>query len=60
MQKHVFTFRIDNFNGYQDALVQLAQNNDGTICRRIELKGTTKKGVFTPDLDALRRETTLY
>ena len=52
--------RIDNFNGYQDALVQLAQNNDGTICRRIELKGTTKKGVFTPDLDALRRETTLY
>lgn len=52
--------RIDNFNAYQDALTQLAQNNTGNLCRRIDLKGTTKKGVFTPDLETLRRENALY
>lgn len=56
----VTDLRIDNFNDYRGALAQLAQHNTGNLCRRINLDGTTEKGVFIPDLDTIRRESGLY
>lgn len=56
----VTDLRIDNFNEYRGALAQLAQHNDGSLCHRITLDGTIKKGVFIPDLEVIRQESGLY
>ncbi|MBQ4332556.1 MAG: hypothetical protein IJC33_02110 [Clostridia bacterium] len=52
--------RIDHFNSYRSTLVYLAEQNDGTLCRRVTLSGTTADGLFTPDLTAIRTQTGLY
>lgn len=56
----VTDLRIDNFNAYQSALEQLAQHNTGKLCYRVDLKGTTKNGLFLPDVEYLRQNTDLY
>lgn len=56
----VTDLRIDNFNDYRSALAQLAAHNTGALCHRIDLSGTKKAGVFTPDLTKFRQESGLY
>lgn len=56
----VTDLRIDNFNAYRSALSQIAQGNDGSVCRAVQLEGTTTDGGFLPDVHALQEESDLY
>ena len=53
--------RIGDFSAWQETLEYLAAANDGTLCSRVELAGTTNdKGLFIPDNKKNRKDTPLY
>ena len=51
--------RIDHFNDYRATLSYLAEHNDGTLCRRVVLSGTTANGFFTVDMAEMQTQTGL-
>ncbi len=52
--------RIDHFNAYRATLAHFAAQNQGDMCRRIILAGTTVGGQFVPDVSAFRANSGLY
>ncbi|MBR5523818.1 MAG: hypothetical protein IKU51_00925 [Clostridia bacterium] len=52
--------RIDDFNAYRSTLAHLAAKNDGNLCRRVVLDGSTVDGLFVPDMVSFRAQSGLY
>lgn len=53
--------RIGDFSAWLETLEYLAATNDGNLCRRVELAGSTdSQGLFTPNINKNRKDTPLY